>query len=310
MEPDPPDATAVSRRRFLTWAAATALLAGCERLPAPDEVRVGLALGGGGARGLAHLVAMETLDELGIRPHRIAGTSIGAVLGALYAAGHSGRAIREFANGLIIAEGDTWKEILFEKQTFKWLGFFDVDVIGGGLFDSEGFMEYLGGLLDVERFEQLKIPLQVVAADLWTGDQVVFDSGPLLPAIKASMAIPGIFEPVPHQGRHLVDGGIVNPLPHDLLVRDCDLVIAVDVTGDRAAAEGSPGYTEALFTSFHNMQKRILLQRLERQPPEIYLKPRIEGVRVLEFYEADAIYAQAAGMKKELKRALRHRLDL
>ena len=160
----------LTRRRFIALLAATAVAASCAPRPGKDEVRIGLALGGGGARGLAHVVVLETLDELGIRPHRIAGTSIGAIIGSLYAAGYSGRDIRSLINQLVIEEKDTWKEILFVKQPLKWLDFFDVELGGGGVLDSAGFIEYLGRLLKIERFDQLRIPLDVVAADLRTGD--------------------------------------------------------------------------------------------------------------------------------------------
>lgn len=293
----------LTRRRFLGFMAASAVLAGCARRLSKDDVRIGLALGGGGARGLAHVVMLETLDELGIRPYRIAGTSIGAVMGALYAAGHSGRAIRDLVSRLIVEDKDTLSEILFKKHALKWLAFFDLELGGGGLIDSEGFIQYLGELLGRKRFSELDIPLQVVAADLWSGDPVVFDRGPLLPAIKASIAIPGIFEPVDHNGRYLVDGGTVDPLPFDVL-RGCDLTIAVDVTGELSPPEGAPSYTETLFHSFHNMEKRILEQQLRGRRPDVYVHPDIRDIRVLEFYRADEIYRQAEAAKASLKRQL------
>ena len=151
----------LTRRRFIGFVAATALLAGCARRPSKDDVRIGLALGGGGARGLAHVVMLETLDELGIRPYRVAGTSIGAVMGALYAAGHTGRQIRDLVSRLIVEDKDTLSEILFRKHPLKWLEFFDLELGGGGLVDSGGFIRYLGELLGREQFSELDIPLQV-----------------------------------------------------------------------------------------------------------------------------------------------------
>ena len=305
-----PWTTRLSRRRFITLLAASAALAGCARRPAKEDVRIGLALGGGGARGLAHLIVFETLDALGIRPHLISGTSIGAILGALYAAGHSGSAIRAMVNNLIIEEQDSWKDILFVKEPFKWLDFFDVELGRGGLLDSSGFMAYLGDRLGVERFSQLQSPLTVVAGDLASGEQVLFDRGPLLPAIQASMAIPGLFEPVEIDGRFLVDGGTVNPLPHDVLRGRCDLVIAVDVTGVRSLDNGPPAYTETLFQNFHNMERLIQSHKLQDNPPDIYLKPDIRDVRVLEFHKAQSIFQQSAPMGQALIRALGERIAL
>lgn len=299
----------LTRRRFVGYMAASALLGGCERRLSKADVRIGLALGGGGARGLAHVVVLEALDELGIRPYRIAGTSIGAVIGALYASGHSGREVRRLVSQLIVEDKDTLSEILFRKHTLKWLEFFDLELGGGGLIDSDGFIRYLGEVLGRGQFGELDIPLQVVAADLWSGEPVVFDRGPLLPAIKASIAIPGIFEPVEHNGRYLVDGGTVNPLPFDLL-RGCDLTIAVDVTGELSSPDGAPSYTETLFHSFHNMEKHILELKLRERRPDIYLRPEIRDIRVLEFYRADEIYRQAEAAKAALKRELARRVTL
>lgn len=293
----------LTRRQFIHVAAASALLNGCGRRPAKDDVRIGLALGSGGARGLAHVAILETLDELGIRPHRIAGTSIGAVMGALYAAGRSGAELRHLIGQLTVEDGDTLADILFEKETFKWLEFFDLELGGGGLIDSSGFIHYLGELIGHDRFGLLEIPLAVVAADLWSGAQVVFRSGALLPAIKASIAIPGIFEPVEYQGRHLVDGGTVNPLPFDQLP-DCDLTIAVDVTGELSGHDGPPSYTETLFYSIHNMEQRILTQKLKEQRPDIYLRPEIRDVRALQFYRAEEVYRQSSAVTTELKQQL------
>ena len=282
---------------------ASALLAGCSRRPAKEDLRIGLALGSGGARGLAHIVVLEALDELGIRPHRIAGTSIGAVMGALYASGHSGSEIRRLVSELIVEDGDTLADILFEKQTLKWLQFFDLELGGGGLIDTSGFIHYLEELIGHDDFDQLQIPLTIIAADLWSGEQVIFRSGALLPAIKASIAIPGIFEPVAHEGRHLVDGGTVNPLPFDQLP-DCDLTIAVDVTGNLSGHDGTPSYSETLFYSIHNMEKRILTQKLKELRPDIYLRPDIHDVRALQFYRAEEIYRQSANISNELRRRL------
>ena len=122
-----------TRRRFLTLGAATALLAACDRLPRGS--RVGLALGGGGARGLAHIPMFEALDEIGVRPYRIAGTSIGAVFGALYAAGMSGREMRALVDQFIVTRQESWMDALFEKQPLKWLEFLDPEIGGGGLLE-------------------------------------------------------------------------------------------------------------------------------------------------------------------------------
>lgn len=296
------------RRDLLKLMLASTLLSACGRQPEPP--RIGIALGGGGAKGLAHIPVLETLDGLGLRPNRIAGTSVGAVIGALYASGMSGKSIRELVDGLTVSEDESWLDSLFSEDVARWFSFMELKLGNGGLVDSGVFMDYLQQKLGVERFEQLTIPLQVVAIDFWQREQVVFNSGELRAAIQASIAIPGLFEPVNHRGRVLVDGGLVNPVPYDLLFDDCDLVIAVDVLG-RRTPEGSkgPGYFETTFNSFQIMQSAIMREKIRQRPPDIYIKPAIEDVRVLEFYKADQIYTQAEAERQRLEEGLRRRLE-
>ncbi|MEM7393644.1 MAG: patatin-like phospholipase family protein [Verrucomicrobiota bacterium] len=132
--------------------------------------RVGLALGGGGAKGLAHIPLLEILDDFEIRPHGISCTSIGAIVGALYASGYSGREIREQVANLVISKGDTLKDIMNTKDFFKGFEFFDINFHRGAILKGDAFIDYLSELTKVERIEDLEIPLQIVATDFWTGE--------------------------------------------------------------------------------------------------------------------------------------------
>jgi NTE family protein len=218
----------LTRRRFITALAFAVLTpTGCSRKPSGD--RIGIALGGGGARGLAHILMLEVLDELGIVPHRIAGTSIGAIIGLLYASGRSARDIRGLLDQLTVAQNESWFEALTDTNGLRWLGFLSPEFSRGGLLNPDGFLAYLKEMVGVERFDQLKLPLMMVATDFWKREEVILDSGPLIPAVQASMALPGVFAPVTLDGRLLVDGGLVNPVPYDLLGDDCDITIAVNV---------------------------------------------------------------------------------
>lgn len=264
--------------------------------------KIGLALGGGGAKGLAHILMLEVFDELDVQPHCIAGTSIGAIMGALYASGIKADQIRQRVDKMVISKGDSFRAILKKKDAFKWLQFMDVDFRGKGLFRGDKFIEFLYEAMGVEHFEDLTIPLKVVASDFWTSEQVVLDTGELLPAVKASMGLPGVFTPVTLNERVLIDGGGVNPVPHDLLT-DCDIVIAVDVMGHMNKHK-PPHLFQAVLGTFDVMQNSIISAKRKQSPPDIYIKPDIHDVEILEFYKANDIYEQAEPARQELKRRL------
>lgn len=176
--------------------------------------RVGLALGSGGARGAAHVGVLKVLEREGIKVSAIAGTSIGAMVGGAYAAGIPLSRIEE-----------EWLTTSRRKLLRSFLPTFPRT----GLSSGAGLRRYLREILGDVRIEELPIPFAAVATDLDTGEAVVLRSGPLVEAIRASTAIPGVFQPVRWEGRLLVDGGMVEPLP----VRVCrelgaDIVIAVD----------------------------------------------------------------------------------
>ncbi|MBU1695310.1 MAG: patatin-like phospholipase family protein [Verrucomicrobia bacterium] len=266
--------------------------------------KLGLALGGGGAKGLAHIPMLEVLDELGLRPHRIAGTSIGAVIGALYASGLSGARIREGVRKMVITRGDSFREALRKKDALKWIQFMDLEFGRHGLFKGDKFIGFLYDAMRARTFEELQIPLRVVATDFNTSEQVILDSGDLLDAIKASMGLPGVFTPVTRGGRVLIDGGGVNPVPYDVL-DDCDFVVAIDVMGDlRRDAPRVPNLFRAVLGTFDIMQKSIIVEKLKHVSPDIYIRPAITGVDILEFYKADEIYEMAKPAVRKLKQAL------
>lgn len=267
--------------------------------------KIGIALGAGGANGLAHILLLEVLDEMKITPYCIAGSSIGSIIGALYAAGMSGRQIRQLVEQFIITPDERLQEELVNKDTLRWLEFIEVELGHGGILSSEGFIAYLYDALQHDAFEKLKMPLKIVAADLWQREQVIFEKGSLLPAIKASMAIPGVFEPVTYQDRVLVDGGTVNPVPYDLLTAECDIVIGIDVSGQRSKSDSAmPSYFETIFNSIKVMQQAIMLEKLRWNKPDIYIVPQIVDVHALEFYRAESVFQQARSAKEELKQQL------
>jgi NTE family protein len=301
-----PSSHGISRRGFLLFSAASALLACAGCSGRKGQPRIGLALGGGGAKGLAHIPILEALDELAIRPHVIAGCSIGAIIGALYAAGLSGRDIRAQVEQFFVDEKSARENMFALPKSVRWLDFIDPALGSGGILDSDDFIGFLDEILPTKRFRKLQIPLKVVTADLLTGREVVIDSGDLLPALQASMAVPGVFPPVELDGRKLVDGGVANPLPYDLVQSGSDIVVAVDVSGEREIENGETlSSLGVLLQSFHAMSNNILTEKLKQQRPDVYIRPNIRNVRVLEFYKAKQVFEETQPARREFLRVIK-----
>ncbi len=264
---------------------------------------IGLALGSGGANGLAHIAILQVFDELGIVPDRITGTSIGAVIGGLYAAGLSAQQIQGIFAAVAGSPLDAFSGLA--KSDLKLATLLRFWRNGGGLLDSGSFMHLLAAHTETRTFEQLRIPLTVVATDYWTADSVAISEGELFPAIEASMAVPGLFMPV-RRGEHLlIDGGTSNPLPFDLLQGEVDLVIAVDVSGNHQPNNGQElGLSDMLFNSFKIMQQSITRQALRHQPPDILLKPEAPSVRLPHFHRINEILTQAEPTAATLRELL------
>src|SRR6185312_3508361 len=179
--------------------------------------------------GLAHVAIVEALDEMGVKPAAIAGCSIGAVIGAGYAAGLTGRSMRRTLLSMAHNRGEVMRRVMGARAV-AWsqilsAGFGNPLVMDGGKF----YDALLGELLPTH-FSDLDIPLTVMTTDLHAREPVVFDKGPLKPAISASIAVPALVQPVEVQGRVLVDGGAVDPLPFGCLRGAADVIVAVDVS--------------------------------------------------------------------------------
>ena len=275
-----------------------------EPLPANRPPKIGLALGGGGARGLAHILILEAFDELGIKPAFITGTSIGAIYGAAYAAGYSAAYIRAHTEETLSQRLDLFRGLLSARaQPIQRL--FSLLPIRSGLLDAAAVLDIvLPGRMPTD-FRALTIPLTIVAADFHAQDVVLLREGPLKPAIAASIALPALFAPVKLEGRTLIDGGFVNPLPFDLIAPGADVTVAIDVSGgardDSAAAAGILG---TLLASSQILQRSIVREKLKSIQPDIYIASTVERFHVLEFNKFRAILEAAVPAKDALKRQL------
>ena len=262
-----------------------------------------LALGAGGARGLAHIAVVEALDEMGVKPTALAGSSIGAVIGAGYAAGLTGRAMRrhllplahdrsEVLRRVMAARAVAWSEIL-------GAGFGNPLVVDGAKF----YDAFLADLLP-ESFADLIIPLTVVTTDLHARECLMFSEGALKPALAASMSVPGLVRPMEVEGRVLVDGGVTDPLPFTAMRGKADVIVAVDVSGGGASARGVPDPWESLFAAISVMGHTIVAHKLKEFAPDLVLRPNIGIFRMLDFFQASAILRAAKPIKAEVKEKL------
>jgi len=264
---------------------------------------VAIALGGGGARGIAHVLALEALDEMGIRPAAIAGTSMGAVIGAAYAAGLEAQAIRAHVLHVLRNRSDVMSKLMRARVG----RFADLVLRGRGnpvLLDPEIFLELFWPAQMPEMFEDLTIKTTVVATNYSDRNEIVFRSGPLGPAVAGSMAIPGLFRPVESGNRVLIDGGAVNPLPYDLLFDDADIVVAIDVTFGGRSRKRVPSPLESMLGAAQIMQGAITAQKTKRRSPDVLIRPRVEHFGLLDFFRAAQILRAAETTKEDLKTAL------
>ncbi|WP_156458241.1 patatin-like phospholipase family protein [Devosia epidermidihirudinis] len=278
------------------------------QLSASGGPRIGVALGGGSARGLTHIPYIEAMDELGLRPAVISGTSIGALIGSGWAAGMTGKELREHSFEVL----GTMRAIATKLWAFQVRG------IGGIL--KNGISMQLDAMSMVDaftpanfplEFKDLKIPLYVVATDFQSWHQVVFNSGLLRPAIAGSIAIPSLFKPVSYANHILVDGGVVNPLPLDQADIGTDFLIGIDVNGDpsQGIAKTDHKPLDIWFGSAQIMMHSLTAHMMAAYPPDIYIRPHISNFGALEFWRVREIVAHAEPEKERFKRMLAEKIE-
>lgn len=281
--------------------------------------KIGLALGGGAARGWAHIGVLKALTAAGIKPDIIAGTSIGAVVGSCYAAGHLDQ-LEEFARELT------------RKRIF---GYLDVNLAGTGLINGQRLVDRLSDTLGDLHVEDLDPRFTAVATEIGTGHEIWLSRGRLVDAVRASYALPGIFKPVKINGRWLFDGALVNPIPVSVCrALGARYVIAVNLNFDvcgrgtivphlepheepaESTAEPepesvggqngvavrrllrrqifgkgdqAPGISTAMVEAFNIVQDRIARSRLAGDPPDAMVNPRLSGIGLFDFHRADEL---------------------
>jgi NTE family protein len=272
----------------------------------PARKSISLVLGGGGARGYAHIGVIRALEEHGFSIRSIVGCSMGALVGGIYAMGK-------------LAEYEAWARKIDRRQLFSLM---DISFGGGGLLKGERVIAALRELVGEKRIEDLPIPFTAVAADIVREREVWMDEGPLFDAIRASISLPVFFTPVDHLGVRLVDGGIFNPVPIAATFRDrTDLTVAVSLSGPPSRAtrdapledevEEASGFSARLWKllpgrgeksaqaepaawdlsyvasqSLDVMQAVITRQRLASNPPDVLIEIPRDACGMLEFDRA------------------------
>jgi NTE family protein len=305
-----------------------------DALPAPRRPRVGLALGSGSARGWAHIGVIQALEDMGIRPDVVAGTSIGALVGAVYVSGQ----LQAFSDWVT-------------KLTFRdVLGFLDIG-FSGGVVKGEKLFNFFSEQHQNPDIEPLSQRFATVATDMKMGREVWIQQGSVLDAARASCALPGLFSPFKHEGRWMLDGGLVNPVPVSVCrALGAELVIAVNLNGqligrhltrydtgsqDLEESDGetpdsdasgpsvwgrvmdyfssssddnvepTPGLFDVIGASVNIMQDRITRSRMAGDPAELNLVPMLEDYAIMDFHRA----AQAIEEGRRLVEANRERIE-
>jgi len=305
-----------------------------------QDNRLGIAFGSGAARGLAHIGVVGVLEEEGIRPSAISGTSIGALVGALYAAGVPAADMADVARSI------DWRSLA---------RLVDPILPTRGLIDGRKITDFFSELLPVRDFTDLQIPLAMVATDVETGETIVLKQGDLLSALRAAIAFPGIFPPVCFGDRYLVDGGLCHPVPA-AIVRELGATRVLGVcaipevdkssheaflpgqparprnrqrgplpgilnaarverlwreifarrngrNGDNACNRKAPNIFRVFAQSVAIMENQINALRLAQDDIDLLLRPKLHGINLLEFQRADEIIAAgAAAARSELSR--------
>ncbi len=231
--------------------------------PAPRPPRIGLALGGGAARGFAHIGVIQVLEEAGIQPSLVVGTSAGSVVAALYASGKDGPALAQLADGM-------------DESTFA-----DWAFPGRGLIRGEALAKYVRDNTAGRSIEQMRLPLGIVATDLDNGQPILFQRGDPGVAVRASSAVPAVFQPVRIGTREYVDGGLVSPVPVRFAREmGAELVIAVDIT---ALPDGNAtgDAMRMLLQTFAIMGRSI--NHFELRDADVLLRPKLAGVSSADF---------------------------
>ena len=253
----------------------------------PNTKSFGLTLGGGAVKGLAHIGLLKLIDKHGLTPAHISGTSMGAIIGALYAHGISGQEIETRIREHIIGPKDKFKHVFRRrKKLIKWLKVFGLEKSRGGLITADGLFTYLFDELIGLDFEDLDIKFSVSTTQFYSGKELIIDSGDLLPAVQASMAVPGVFAPVTVGSNVLVDGGLVNNLPCSH-IQNCELKIASDVIS--LPSKDTLKTLDVVNGAINIMIVNTTEQIMKAYPVDLINKVDLQDIEAFDFHRIDDV---------------------
>lgn len=286
-----------------------------------NRPKVALVLGGGGTRGLAHIGVLQVLVREGIPIDFIVATSMGGIVGVLYALG---------AAPETIADGMQRAMLLYDREAGPLENVKQIGLVSSRLRQRR-MREQLDTVIGTRTFADLQLPVSLMAVDMLQGTEVVLDDGPLVPAILASSAVPGVFPPVIINGRQLADGGVIDSLAtHVAFARGADRVIAVDVypeletddvwsdpiadiigvdwngwLGRESDELKRPSLLASLWRASRVMTWHLHQQRLAAHPPHVYLRPAVDSIGSLDFTDTDGPIAAGVAVAEQHLEALR-----
>lgn len=267
--------------------------------------RVGLALGGGGARGLAHIAMLEAFDEAGVTPVVMAGCSMGALVGAIYAAGMPASDIRKHAESLLANRVDFARYVFGARKT-KPFELLSLSGLASMHLDGEKLADLAFPDTLPRNIEETRIPFKIIATDYERMEEAVLERGSLITAMGASIAVPGLIAGPRIDGRMHVDGGVVNPVPFDHVKAASDVVVAIDVTGrPRPMVNGKASNIELAVGSLLIMFHRIAELRRALSSPDVYIEPAVDRFGSTDFFKVRDILAASQPAKEQLAEALR-----
>jgi NTE family protein len=289
-----------------------------------DNLKLGLVLSGGGARGLAHVGVLEVLDSLGIRPSYITGTSMGSIVGGLYSIGYSGKEIREIVTKL------DWEPLLSDHRPLSGVDLKEKEILGrsmfsfslkkkrfqlpSGILQGHHIIRMLDSLVSMKSvpkdFDQFPIPFRAITTDLMSGSTYVFDHGELSIAMRASMAIPTAFTPVRYQGKVLVDGGVIDNLPiEEIRNMGADVVLAVNVGYIEQPTEGDLSSLVGVLNKVSTLYGRNETFRTKKDA-DYLLQPNLKDYSITAFGKSSEIIQLgylAAQQKADILEQLPHK---